>query len=284
LRWFAVVCIVCFFGFIVRELWTDHPIVDLRIFKNRNFAISSALFAVFGLVLYALIALQPLFLQSLLGYTAYNAGLSVTPRGIGALLGLFLVGALARRVNAKILVAFGFATLGLSSLLLSQLTLQTSMTNIVWPNIISGMGTSAIFVPLTTLAIGTLRNEQIGNATGLQNLVRNIGGSVGLSLVSTFQQRFSQAHQFQMVKQLSPLNPIYMQKLNAVQAIFARRFNPGDALAHARGLLYNTLLQQSSYGAFIDLFFLVACLCALCVLCVPIFEKPRQIHAISMGE
>ena len=284
LRWFAVICIACFIGFIVRELWTDHPIVDLRIFKNRNFALSSALFWIFGLVLYALIALQPLFLQSLLGYTAFDAGLSVTPRGIGALVGLFCVGALASRVNPKILVGVGFATLGLSSFLLSHLTLQMSMSNIVLPNIVSGLGTSAIFVPLTTLAIGTLRNEQIGNATGLQNLVRNIGGSVGLSLVSTFQQRFSQVHQFQLVKQLSPLNPIYLHKLNAVGAVFAQRFNPGDAMTHARGLLYNTLLQQSGYCAFIDLFFLVACLCALCLLCVTVFERPRQVHAMALAE
>ncbi|HUC83611.1 MAG TPA: hypothetical protein VL970_00355, partial [Candidatus Acidoferrales bacterium] len=129
-----------------------------------------------------------------------------------------------------------------------------------------------------------LRNEQIGNATGLQNLVRNIGGSVGLSLVSTFQQRFSQVHQFQLVKQLSPLNPIYLHKLNAVGAVFAQRFNPGDAMAHARGMLYNTLLQQSSYCAFIDLFFLVACLCALCLLCVTVFERPRRVHAVALAE
>jgi DHA2 family multidrug resistance protein len=284
LRWFAVVCSLSFIGFIARELWTDHPIVDLRIFKNRNFAISSALFAIFGLVLYALIALQPLFLQSLLGYTAYNAGLSVTPRGIGALLGLFLVGALARRVNPKILVAFGFATLGFSSLLLSRLDLQMSMTNIIWPNIISGMGTSAIFVPLTTLAIGTLANEQIGNASGLQNLVRNIGGSVGLSFVSTMQERFSQAHQAMMVGQMSPINPQFQQHLDLAQKVLEQHFGPTDALARAGDLLYHTLLQQASYWSFMNLFYVVACLCAICFLCVFAFEKPKHIHAVSMGE
>jgi DHA2 family multidrug resistance protein len=284
LRWFAVICSVCFIGFIVRELWTDHPIVDLRIFKNRNFALSSALFWIFGLVLYALIALQPLFLQSLLGYTAYDAGLSVTPRGIGALLGLFLVGALARRINPKILVGFGFATLGLSSLLLSRLDLQMSMSNIIVPNIISGLGTSFIFVPLTTLAIGTLRNEQIGNATGLQNLVRNIGGSVGLSFVSTMIQRYSQVHQSMMVGYMSPLNLQFHQKLGALQNFLEHHFNPVDALARADGLLYGTLLQQSGYWAFMNLFYIVACLCALCVLCVFFFEKPRQVRAVALAE
>ena len=109
LRWFAVICAASLIGFIVRELWTDHPIVDLHIFKNRNFAVSSALFALFGLVLYALIALQPLFLQSLLGYTAFDAGLSVTPRGVGSRVAVFVVGALVSRVNPKIQVGVGFA-------------------------------------------------------------------------------------------------------------------------------------------------------------------------------
>ena len=284
MRWLGVICVTCFIGFIVRELMTDHPIVDLRIFKNRNFAISSALFGIFGLALYALIALQPLFLQSLLGYTAYAAGLSVTPRGIGALLGLFCVGALARRVNPKFLVTFGFAALGLSSLLLSRLDLQMSMSNVFWPNIISGMGTSFIFVPLTTLAIGTLRNEQIGNATGLQNLVRNIGGSVGLSFVSTMLERYAQAHQAMMVGKLSSLNPAYQQHLGLAERVLEMHFDPAGALARAHGLLYHTLLQQSSYWSFMNLFFIVACLCALCVICIPVFEKPRQVRAVTLAE
>jgi DHA2 family multidrug resistance protein len=284
LRWFAVICIASFIGFIVRELRTDHPIVNLRIFKNRNFAISSALFAIFGMVLYALIALQPLYLQSLLGYNAYNAGLSVTPRGIGALAGLFCVGALASRVSPKILVGCGFTMLGLSSFLLSRLDLQMSMSNVILPNVISGLGTSFIFVPLTTLAIGTLRNEQIGNATGLQNLVRNVGGSVGLAFVSTMLERYAQAHQAMMVGQLSPLNPQYQQHLSLAQKLLELHFAPADALARALALLYHGLLQQSSYWAFMNLFFIVACLCAVCLLCVFVFQRPRQIHAVTLAE
>ncbi len=284
LRWFAVICASSLIGFIVRELWTDHPIVDLRIFKNRNFAISSALFALFGLVLYALIALQPLFLQSLLGYTAFDAGLSVTPRGVGSLIGVFAVGAIASRVNPKIIVGFGFATLGLSSFLLSRLNLQMSMDNLILPNLMAGLGTSAIFVPLTMLSIGTLRNEQIGNATGLQNLVRNIGGSVGLSFVSTMLQRYAQAHQAMMVGQLSPLNPEYQQHLGFAQKLLELHFDPAGALARARDLLYHTLLQQSTYWAFMNLFYVVACLCAICLLCVFIFERPKHVHAVSLAE
>jgi DHA2 family multidrug resistance protein len=284
LRWFTVICALCLIGFIAYELYIPHPLVDLRVLTNRNFAVSCILFAFFGLTLYALLAVQPLFLQSLLGYNAFKSGLSVCPRGVGSFAALFFVGALASKVDARLLTGVGFAITGISSYLLCRLTLQISMGSLVLPNILSGFGTGCLFVPLTTLAVGTLRNEQIGNAIGLQNLIRNIGGSVGLSLVSTFQERLALAHQNFLVAQLSPLNPQYQQSTAAVQHIFAHRFNATDAAAHAQGLLYNTMIQQSNYWSFMDVFFLVACACAACVFGVAIYEKPRAVHVMAGGE
>jgi DHA2 family multidrug resistance protein len=284
LRWFAVVSVLALLGFIVRELYVKNPLVDLRVFKNRNFAVSCGLFGLFGMMLYALITIQPLFLQSLLGYTAFDAGLSVSPRGFGAFAALFFVGALVGKVDSRLLAGIGFAVMGLSSFLLCRLSLQMAMVSIIPANILAGFATGCLFVPLTTLAVGTLRNEQIGNAIGLQNLIRNIGGSIGLSLVSTLQERFSQAHQSMMVGQLSPLNSQYQQKSAALQQVFEQGFSPVDALARARGFLYHTLLQQSDYWAFIDLFFLVACICAMCVFGILFYEKPRAIHAVTAAE
>ena len=284
LRWALGISAVAMIGFVVRELCTDHPIADLRIFKNRNFAVSAGMFGLFGLALYALITLQPLFLQSLLGYDALNAGLTITPRGIGLFAALFVVGVLVNRVDARLLVAFGFAGVGLSSLMLSRLNLQVSMSNIVPANIINGFGSGFIFVPLATLAVGTLRNEEIGNATGIQNLLRNIGGSVGLSVVATMLERSAQAHQAMMVGQLSPLNPQYQQRLAAAQGVFAARFSLPDALERARASLYHILIQQANYWSFMDIFYLVAWLCAGCVLGVWCFEKPKVFRAAAAGE
>jgi len=284
LRWLAATSAVAFIAFIVRELLVDQPIVDLRIFGNRNFAVSAVLFGFFGLSIYALITLQPLFLQSLLGYPALDAGLSVTPRGIGATAALLLVGALLPRVNPKLLVAIGFGATALASFLLSRLTLQISMSSVFVANIVSGLGTSFIFVPLTTLAIGTLRNEQIGNATGIQNLVRNVGGSIGLSYVSTMLQRYAQVHQALMVGHLSQVSPQYQARLAALQRLFERGFTAPDALLKARGMLYNVLLQQSAYWAFVDLFFVVAALSAACMLLIPIFRRPVTVHQVSIAE
>jgi DHA2 family multidrug resistance protein len=284
IRWFAVICVLSFIAFIVRELYTAHPLVDLHVFKDRNFAVSCILFGLFGMMLYALITIQPLFLQSLLGYSAFESGLSVCPRGVGAFVALFFVGALVSRVDSRLLAGIGFAVIGVSSFLLCRLSLQMAITSVVWPNILAGFGTGCLFVPLTTLAVGTLRNEQIGNAVGLQNLIRNIGGSIGLSVVSTLQVRFAQAHQSMMAGQLSVLNPQYRQQTSALQHLFEQRFSPADALARAHDLLYHTLLRQSDYWAFIDLFFLVACLCAACVFGILLYEKPRAIHAVTAGE
>jgi MFS transporter, DHA2 family, multidrug resistance protein len=284
LRWLAGISAVSLIAFVVRELVIDHPIVDLRIFRDRNFAVSALLFGLFGLSIYALITLQPLFLQSLLGYTALDAGLSVTPRGIGALGALLLVGALGGRVSAKLLVGFGFGLTAFASLLLSRLTLQISMSSIIVANILSGLGTGLIFVPLTTLAIGTLRNEQIGNATGIQNLVRNVGGSIGLSYVATMLQRYAQVHQALLVGQLSQVSPQYRAQLALVQGAFERGFTAPDAFLRARGTLYRVLLQQSQYWAFVDTFLVVALLSAACIVLIPFFRRPVTVHHVSVGE
>ena len=220
----------------------------------------------------------------MLGYNAFNSGLSVSPRGVGAFVALFFVGTLVGRVDSRLLAAFGFVMMGVASFILCRLTLQMEMKNVVLPNILAGFATGCLFVPLTTMAVGTLSNQQIGNAIGLQNLVRNTGGSIGLSLVSTLQERYSQVHQSQMVGHLSLLNPQYQQKLGALQGIFEQHFNPDDAASRAHDALYRTLIQQSNYWAFIDLFFMLACVCGVCVLGTLLYGKPSAVHVTAAAE
>ena len=284
LRWFMGISAVAMVAFIVRELSTEHPITDLRVFKNRNFAVSALMFGLFGTVLYALITLQPLFLQSLMGYNAMDAGLTITPRGIGLFTALFIVGALVQRVDTRILVGVGFAGVGLSSFLLSRINLQVAMSNIVPANIVNGFGSGFIFVPLAVLAVGTLRNEEIGNATGIQNLVRNIGGSIGLSLVSTMLARTSQAHQAMMVSHLSPLNPLYRGQLAAAQSLFEQHYSPPDALLRGQASIYYTLVQQAGYWSFINVFYAIMWICIVCVACALIYQKPKALHHAAAGE
>ncbi|HYQ92615.1 MAG TPA: DHA2 family efflux MFS transporter permease subunit [Candidatus Competibacteraceae bacterium] len=282
LRWFAAISAVAMVGFIIWELRTPQPIVNLYILKNRNFAVGCAMFALFGAMLYGMVTLQPLFLQTLLGYTALNAGLSVSPRGLGSLTAMLLVGILVTRVSPRLLVVFGFLVFGFSSYLLSRLNLQIAMSNFIYPNLLSGFGLGFIFVPLTTVTMGGLRPEQLGNATGIQNLLRNIGGGIGISMVSTLLERYSQAHQALMVGHLSPYDLQYQQRLEVMQGAFASHFSTPDALEWARASTYQLLLQQAGYWSFIDLFYLIAGGCVLCAFGVLFLKTVKAGRPVAM--
>jgi DHA2 family multidrug resistance protein len=264
MRWLAGVSVGSLLFFVFWELRVRDPIVNLRIFKNRNFAVACALFFLFGSAIYGLITLQPLFLQTLLGYNALEAGLTVSPRGIGAFMALFVVGAVIAKIGGRKLAAFGFVIFSISAFMFSRLSLQMAQSSLLCPNIISGLGAGFIFVPLATVGLGTLRNDQIGNAAGIQNLVRNIGGSVGISFVSTMLERFAQAHQVFMTSRISALSPLYLQKVGGVQSFLQNHFSPADARPRAQALIYNLVHQQTGYWAFIELFYAFMWLGLIC--------------------
>ena len=254
IRWFTVICAVSLVMFIVRELTTDHPIVDLRILTNRNFAIGTVLITVMGIVLYSTIAMLPLFLQTLLGYSALMSGLTITPRGMGAFLTNTIVGRIIAFVDTRFLIAGGLLTLGVSGLMFSHMNLDISMPNVVWPNFLNGIGASMVFVSLTTTTMGRLRNEQMGNAAGIFNLMRNVGGSIGIAAVTTFLARWAQVHQATLISHLTPYDPAYQQWLAKAQGALTPQVGSVDAGPKALGLLYQTLGQQSRLLAFMDIF------------------------------
>jgi DHA2 family multidrug resistance protein len=282
LRWFAGVSVVSFVCFVIRELRAPFPIVNLRALKNRNFAAGCGVFLIFGAALYALVTMLPLFLQTLMGYTALDAGLTVSPRGLGVLLALAFVGVLVQKANLRLLLGFGFTILGVSCFLLSRLNLQMAMSNIITANLLMGFGMGFIFVPLTTLSVSTLRNDQIGNATGIQNLMRNVGGSVGISWLSTMLARYAQAHQVFLAAHLTSFDAAYQERLRALRKGFASHFSPVDALQRAQAVIYNTLLQQAGYWAYVDVFYLVMWACALCLLGVSLFHNVKSTRSAAL--
>jgi DHA2 family multidrug resistance protein len=282
LRWIALISGLSLLIFVVRELCAREPIVNLRILKNRNFAVACGLFFLFGAGIYGMITLQPLFLQLLLGYTALDAGLTVSPRGIGALCSLAIVGILIGKLGGRALAAAGFVIFAFSAFLFSRMTLDIAMSNIIPANIINGFGTGFIFVPLTTVGIGTLRNDQMGNAAGIQNLLRNIGGSVGISAVSTMLDRFSQMHQAYMTGNFTPLNPIYQQRLTALGATLQSHFAAPDATLRAQAILYNLVHTQTSYWAFIDLFYGFMWVGIICAVLVWFLKKVKTTGPVAV--
>src|SRR5580658_5456370 len=211
LRWMAAIMIATLIGFLIREFRIAAPLVNLKVFGNRNFALGCLLIGLFGGVIYGIVTLLPLFYQTLLGYTASAAGIAVSPRGIGAVVIMPMIGVLAGRLDSRWLIVSGFAVFGLTSIWMARLTLDISPTSLLWPIVISGAGTGMVFVPLATISMGTLRNEQIGNASGLFNLMRNVGGGIGISMVNTLVARHQQIHRAQLVQNLTHGNPAFGQ-------------------------------------------------------------------------
>ena len=278
-RWFAVIAAVSLIAFIIRELRTQDPIVDLRILKNRNFAVGTLLITLLGLILYSTIAMLPLFMQILLGYSALLSGLALTPRGLGALLTNIIVGRLITLVDGRVMITLGFLLLGVSGVMFSHMNLQIAMSNVVWANFLNGVATALVFVSLATTTMGTLSNEQMGNAAGIFNLMRNIGGSVGIAGMATFLDRWAQSHQAILVSHLTPYDPVYQQWLNTAQGGLRTQVGAIAAGPKSLGILYNVLGQQAHLLAFMDNFRVVSYLSLLAVPAVLLFKKAKALGA-----
>jgi DHA2 family multidrug resistance protein len=269
----TVITVAGLIAFVVRELRTAEPFVDLRVFANRNFWTGTLTMAVVMGVMYSSATILPQFLQTLLGYTAELSGLAITPRGMGALCAMPLVGYLISFVDGRKMILFGLGMLAFSNHLLGNLSMEIAMESFVLANIVQGVGMGFIFVPVVTLAVGTLRNEQMGNATGLFNLVRNIGGSIGISAATTYLVRDAQRHQNLLVAHLTPYDAAYQQHLAGLQAAFAPISGAPQAQQMAHGAIYGILLQQSTLLAFVDTYRWMAVAVVLCVPGVLLMRK-----------
>jgi DHA2 family multidrug resistance protein len=271
--WCAVVSLLSFIGFIARELMTEHPIVDLRVLKNRNFAVGATMILLLGALLYGTTAILPLFMQNLLGYTAIDAGLAMSPRGIGAFIMTIIVGRVVGKISNRILIGIGFVLLSYSCVMLSRISLQIGMSSIVIPIMMSGLAISLIFVPLTTSTMGTLTQQQMGNATGIFNLMRNVGGSIGIAMITTLVSRGAQTNQALLAPHLSRFDPVMQQKLAAIQAGLAQHGSNWEAMKRAPRILYGILQQQSALLSYVHNFQMFALLCILTAPLVLLFKK-----------
>lgn len=272
----AILSIACFIAFIIRELRTQHPVVNLRIFKSRNFSAGILLITSVGAVLYGTTAALPIFLQTMMGYPALNSGFALSPRGMGAFVTTILVGRLIGRVPNRILMMIGFSLLAVSSFWLGMINLQISVWNIIWPSVLNGVALSFIFVPLTTSTMGFLRQDQMGNATGIYNLMRNLGGSFGIALVGTFLDRRAQMHQAMMVGNLTPFDPAYGHQLAVAESALRAYGDPVTAHLQAQHLIYGKLVQQASLWSFVEDFRFFGVLCLVCLPMILLFKRVKR--------
>jgi len=274
IRWAVGILVVSLILFIIRELTSDNPLVDLHVFRHRNFRLGCILIGLFGGALYGLITLLPLFYQELLGYTASAAGWAVSPRGIGAIIAVPILGILTSKLDNRWLIACGFFMFGISSLRFGQADLQISQWSFLWAIILSGFGTGFVFVPLSTTTFVGLANEEIGNASGLYNLFRNVGGSVGIAIVNTIVARHAQLHQNELVRSVTSSSVTVQNQLHSLQQYLqSQGYGPVDAMQKAYAIIARQVESQALLWSYVDDFRYMALLCFACIPIVFILKK-----------
>jgi DHA2 family multidrug resistance protein len=275
LRWAVFAMVIAFAVFVWKSWWGKDPLVDLKVLKDRNFLVGTALIFMFGIGIYSTVTVLPLFYQELLGYTAFTAGVAVMPRGLGAICGMPIIGYLSNKADPRYLLTFGFGTFGLTTLYFGSVTLGISPTTLFLPILITGFGLSFVFVPISTAAYGTLKNEQIGNASGLFNLMRNVGGSIGISIATTLLTRRTAAHQNELRNYTPTSGLAFQDALHGAQQALTSTYGQADSYFAAQSTLYQQLGRQALQWAFVDVFRWLSIILFACMGIVWFFKKVK---------
>lgn len=271
--WLSAISFVAGVAFLVSQIKNKDSLVDLTVFKDKNFLIGTGVQIVMQAVLLASLAILPQFLQALMGYDAYKSGLSMMPRGLGALLAMVLCGTLANVMDNRILVMIGLGCIAGGSWLLGDLNLQISTMNIAIPNFLFGVGLGLAMIPIITLSVATLRNDQMTNASGLQNLLKNIGGAFGTSIVATLLSRGAQKHQYMLISHLTDTYQPFVERVQAMAGAFSSSVDSFTANYMGQGMVYQLLQQQANLAAFIDAFRIFAVASALTIPLILLLNK-----------
>src|SRR5579863_6392744 len=248
--YFSIIAGSAFILLIWHEWHTPEPIVQVRILKNRNFSVPTMLLILMTFTAYGMQILNPAFLQDLLGYTAARAGMAMAPRGIGLLLSMFLLGGIAKRgIDTRPLVVLGFVLIGFASWQLGSLDLSMSEWNFMRPTIVQGIGMGLIFPNLSATALGSIPREQMGYATSLFSMSRNIGGSIGTSVLTTMLVRREQIQQSYMVQHLSVFDAWRLSNAPAGMPGGGSHFNYMNSIVNGQNrgfaLIYSSVQTQA---------------------------------------
>lgn len=263
-------------GFVIRQLTAPEPVLDLTVFASRNFALGSAVIALAIFGFFSSMLLLALFTQKLLGYDAWTSGLVLAPGGVGNMAALLLAGQLVVRVDQRWLLGFGAALNAVALTWMSRLTRQMDYWSLVWPRLLQGFAMGFVFVPLQTLALATVRLDRLANATAAFNVIRNLGGSVGIAIATTLLGRRAQFHQARLVEGLGPTNPLLVERLEGLQKALVRAgSDPARASRQALGLVYQETVTQAQLLAYADDFRLLAFLFLVALALVPLMRRVR---------
>lgn len=275
--WLTGICIFSFVLFYVWELEYKYPVIDIRVFKDRNFMFGTLASSFINVMLYSTLLLVPMFVQSLLGYSPSMSGLTMFPRAIICLIGLIVVGEISRFVEARLLATIGLLIMAVSVLMLTQMNTASSMESVILPNILLCIGVPTAFVPITALSFQTLPASKNADAAALHALFKNIVTAIATSASATFIARVSQVHQNYLVGNLTPHNPMFQYKLMALKSKFLIHYPSVMAAKKANGMLYKELLQQAKLASFFDAFTVLAMMCIIIIPVLYFLKSKKQV-------
>lgn len=271
--WVSGICVLAFVFFYVWELEYKYPVIDIRVFKDRNFLTGTVISSFINVMLYSTLLLVPMFVQSMLGYSPSVSGFTMLPRAVICFIGLLAAGEISRFVDSKILAATGFGIMAAALLMLTQMNTTSSIESIVLPNLLLCIGVPTAFVPITALSFQTLPASKNADAAALHALFKNIITALSTALSATFIARVSQVHQNYLVGNLVPHNPIFQYKLLMLKNKFLIHYPSVLAAKKANGMLYKELLAQAKLASFFDAFTVLALMC-ICI--IPVIWLLRQ--------
>jgi DHA2 family multidrug resistance protein len=278
----TVIAVISLVTFVVWELYTDQPMVHLRLLKYRTFGAATFLSIILFFVLYGSILLLPLFMQEILSFPAITAGVWNCPRGIVTMMLMPLVGFLiGRRWDMRVLLFSGILVSAVGVLTFSFLDLNAGPWNFLWPQVIMGAGLAFVFVPYSTISVDPIPNEEMGFATSITGLTRNIGASFGISIAATLLARRDQVHQDRLVAHANPTNLKFERLLSTLQGGFIRQgYSFSTAGRQALSEIYRMIQHQASVLSYLDSFRILA---ALFILVAPLVWIMRKPHFKSEG-
>ncbi len=275
-RWAVAALVVALIGWIWHSWAHPKGLVDLHILKDRNFRTGCFMIALLGMCIYITIAILPLYYQEILGYTAFTAGLVVGPRGIGSFIGSPMVGFLGSRIDNRKLLCAGFLGFAVCSFIFGTVNLSIGPYTLLIPITLTGFALSFVFVPLATMATRTIPRQEMGNATGLFNMLRNIGGSVGIAMATTAIIRRADLHQTHLSANLPPSSAVLQQKSTMIAHYLGHQIGPASARPGSFGIIYRLMEQQAAMLAYVDVFRWTAVLALICACAAWLFKKPAE--------
>lgn len=234
-----------------------------------------------GFTLYASLVLLPMYLETLLGYPALQAGLAVSPRGLGALVAMPIVGVLVSKFDARKVLAFGFGCGAWSMFAFSHLNLNAGYWDVFWPQVVQGVAMASMFTPLAAASVSHIAKERMGNATSIFNLMRNLGGSFGIAVMTTLVARRSQVHQNYLGQHISATDPAVQQMLARWTQYFHQQGTDlYTASQRAYFAIYQMVQQQAAMLSFVDAFWTMAALFVVLLPLVLLLRNTRHEVAV----